>query len=101
MGKILIVVAFIAAAILAVSVGNVQATRDIHKVTICHRTASHTNPYVRITVDEASRIQTFPDDYKFSGKQNSIYSQIGNAVPCELAYVVGAALQEVLDSEGL
>lgn len=55
----------------------------------------------RITVDEASRIQTFPNDYKFSGKQNSIYSQIGNAVPCELAYVVGSALQEVLDSEGL
>lgn len=55
----------------------------------------------RITVDEASRIQTFPNDYKFAGKQNSIYSQIGNAVPCELAYVVGAALQEVLDDEGL
>jgi DNA (cytosine-5)-methyltransferase 1 len=55
----------------------------------------------RITVDEASRIQTFPNDYKFAGKQNSIYSQIGNAVPCELAYVVGAALQEALDSEGL
>ncbi len=55
----------------------------------------------RITVEEAARIQTFPEDYKFAGKQNSIYSQIGNAVPCELAYVVGAALQDVLTSEGL
>ena len=55
----------------------------------------------RITVDEASRIQTFPTNYKFAGKQNSIYSQIGNAVPCELAYVVASALQEVLDNEGL
>jgi DNA (cytosine-5)-methyltransferase 1 len=55
----------------------------------------------RITVEEAARIQTFPADYKFAGRQNSIYSQIGNAVPCELAYVVGSALQEVLDSEGL
>lgn len=55
----------------------------------------------RITVDEASRIQTFPNDYKFFGKQNSVYSQIGNAVPCELAYVVASALQEVLDNEGL
>jgi DNA (cytosine-5)-methyltransferase 1 len=55
----------------------------------------------RITVEEAARIQTFPEDYKFAGRQNSIYSQIGNAVPCELAYVVGAALQDVLDSEGL
>lgn len=55
----------------------------------------------RITVEEASRIQTFPADYKFAGKQNSIYSQIGNAVPCELAHVVGSALQDVLNSEGL
>ncbi len=55
----------------------------------------------RITVEEAAMIQTFPEDYKFAGKQNSIYSQIGNAVPCELAYVVGAALQDALNSEGL
>jgi DNA (cytosine-5)-methyltransferase 1 len=55
----------------------------------------------RITVEEAARIQTFPEDYKFAGKQNSIYSQIGNAVPCELAYAVGAALQDVLIDEGL
>lgn len=55
----------------------------------------------RITVEEASRIQTFPEGYKFAGRQNSIYSQIGNAVPCDLAYAVGAALQDVLDSEGL
>lgn len=37
-------------------VGPVQATKPdpLHKVTICHRTHSETNPYVRITVDEAS-----------------------------------------------
>lgn len=55
----------------------------------------------RITVQEASRIQTFPTNYKFAGSQNSIYSQIGNAVPCDLAFAVGSALQEVLDTEGL
>ncbi len=55
----------------------------------------------RLTVDEALRIQTFPDDYKFSGKQNSIFSQIGNAVPCKLAFAVGSALQDLLDSENL
>ena len=34
-------------------------------------------------------------------KQNSIFSQIGNAVPCDLAYAVGAALQDILKSEKL
>jgi len=55
----------------------------------------------RITVEEAARIQTFPADYKFSGRQNSIYSQIGNAVPCELAYSVASALQDALADENL
>lgn len=55
----------------------------------------------RITVDEAARIQTFPENYKFAGRQNAIYAQIGNAVPCDLAYVVAAALQDLLNSEKL
>jgi hypothetical protein len=36
-----------------------------HRVTICHRTASHTNPYVVITVDEAAINMDTGDD---SGK---------------------------------
>lgn len=55
----------------------------------------------RITVEEASMIQTFPSDYKFAGTQSMQYLQIGNAVPCELAYAVGAALQDALEDEGL
>lgn len=55
----------------------------------------------RITVEEAARIQTFPRNYKFAGQQNSIYSQIGNAVPCELARSVAMALQNALTDEGL
>lgn len=55
----------------------------------------------RITVEEAARIQTFPADYRFAGRQNAIYSQIGNAVPCELAYSVARALQDALADEGL
>jgi hypothetical protein len=37
-------------------VGPVEATQPdpLHKVTICHKTHSETNPYVQITVDEAS-----------------------------------------------
>lgn len=51
----------------------------------------------RITIQEAALIQTFPKDYKFVGLQSSIYSQIGNAVPCELAHAVASALQDALD----
>lgn len=55
----------------------------------------------RITTKEAAMIQTFPADYKFSGKDNSIYSQIGNAVPCDLAYAVGLALNDALTDLGV
>lgn len=38
-----------------------------------------------LTIREAMRIQTFPDDFKFSGTLKDIRTQIGNAVPPELA----------------
>jgi DNA (cytosine-5)-methyltransferase 1 len=50
----------------------------------------------RLTIDEALRIQTFPDDYIFKGRNASIYKQIGNAVPCQLAYVVAKVARDVL-----
>ena len=45
---------------------------------------------------EAARIQTFPDDYVFTGAQNTWYAQIGNAVPVKLAYVIGNAIRKFL-----
>lgn len=42
----------------------------------------------RITVEEAALIQTFPLGYKFYGSQSSRYTQIGNAVPCELGHKI-------------
>jgi DNA (cytosine-5)-methyltransferase 1 len=42
----------------------------------------------RLTIDEASILQTFPTSYKFTGPQSRVFSQIGNAVPCKLAEVV-------------
>lgn len=41
---------------------------------------------------EAARIQTFPDDYVFTGAQNSWYAQIGNAVPVKLAEAIGRGI---------
>ena len=51
----------------------------------------------RLTVDEAIRLQTFPYDYDFVGRQSSIFRQIGNAVPCKLANAVANAVVGYLD----
>ena len=45
-----------------------------------------------LTVREYARIQTFPDDWKFAGKRDEQYKQIGNAVPVNLAAAVGRSL---------
>jgi DNA (cytosine-5)-methyltransferase 1 len=50
-----------------------------------------------LTVREYARIQTFPDDWEFSGPLTSQYKQIGNAVPVNLAYAVGRALVNLLN----
>jgi DNA (cytosine-5)-methyltransferase 1 len=41
---------------------------------------------------EASRIQTFPDEYVFMGANNTWYAQIGNAVPVKLAEIIGGQI---------
>lgn len=53
----------------------------------------------RITINEAARIQSFPDDYIFCGNKGKIYTQIGNAVPCKLAEVVAKAVIKYMQTE--
>ena len=45
---------------------------------------------------EYSRVQTFPDNYKFSGTTRQIYKQIGNAVPVKLANALAKSIMELL-----
>lgn len=49
-----------------------------------------------LTVREAARIQTFPDDFRFDGPPSAAFRQIGNAVPPRLGFVMGEAIQESL-----
>jgi len=51
-----------------------------------------------LTVREYARIQTFPDEWVFSGSVTQQYKQIGNAVPVNLAYAVGRSLIALLNS---
>jgi len=50
-----------------------------------------------LTVREYARIQTFPDDWVFSGSLSAQYKQIGNAVPVNLAYAIGRTLIALLN----
>lgn len=49
-----------------------------------------------ITVREAARLQTFPDDYVFVGSQTDQFKMIGNAVPPKFSRVLAEAVYKVL-----
>lgn len=51
----------------------------------------------RLTVRECARIQTFPDDFKFTHAKTASVSQIGNAVPPTLAYIVAKTIAGYLE----
>lgn len=61
----------------------------------CGGGKGHIHPIIprEVTPRESARIQTFPDDWAFSGNGRYVISQVGNAVPPLLAFAIGNAIR--------
>lgn len=55
---------------------------------------SHLHPFIprTLSVRECARLQTFPDDYVFTGSSARQFTQVGNAVPPVLATQIASAI---------
>jgi len=52
-----------------------------------------------LSIEEYLEIQGFPQGYKISGTLLDQYTQIGNAVPIKLAYIIGDSIRKTLQNK--
>ena len=59
---------------------------------------SHLHPFSprTLSVRESAKIQTFPDDYIFTGSTARQFTQVGNAVPPKLAFAIAQEIKKIL-----
>ncbi|MEL7244304.1 MAG: DNA cytosine methyltransferase [Cyanobacteria bacterium J06573_2] len=69
------------------------ATGDMHRIKLPDGRRR------RLLIEEAARLQSFPDWFKFSGTQISCFNQIGNAVSPLFAFHLAGSVREYLESD--
>lgn len=53
-----------------------------------------------LSAREMARLQTFPDDFIFTGTFKRAYWQVGNAVPCLMAKHIALAIKSEILKKG-
>ena len=61
---------------------------------LCHPTQLR-----QLSIEEYARIQQFPDSWAFNGRLETIYKQIGNAVPVGLGQAVGQQIMRFINGQ--
>ena len=82
-----------------VCAGNQKAGPSAHRYYFAPRQYIHPDPDQArsITVREAARLQSFPDDFEFLGSMGDQYKMVGNAVPPVLAKIVAESVASFFD----